>query len=43
MTFDNFERHENENKTQLLINELNRKAKKPVFFRLSDLKDRFKK
>ena len=42
MTFDNFERHENENKTQLLINELNRKAKKPIFFRLSDLKDKFK-
>lgn len=42
MTFDNFERHESENKTQLLINELNRKAKKPVFFRLSDLKDKFK-
>ncbi len=39
MTFDNFERHENENKTVLLINELNRKAKKPIFFRLSDLKD----
>ena len=43
MTFDNYERHENENKTQLLINELNRKAKKPIFFRLSDLKDRVKK
>ena len=42
MTFDNFERHESENKTQLLINELNRKAKKPIFFRLSDLKDKFK-
>ena len=43
MTFDNYERHENENKTVLLINELNRKAKKPIFFRLSDLKDHPKK
>ncbi len=43
MTFDNYERHENENKTVLLINELNRKAKKSIFFRLSDLKDHPKK
>ena len=39
MTFDNYERHEEENKTQLLINKLNRETKKNTFMRLSDLKD----
>lgn len=38
MTFDNYERHENENKTQLLINKLNREYKKEIFSRLSDKK-----
>ena len=42
MTFENYERHESENKTQLLINELNRKSKKETFIRLSDLKDKKK-
>ena len=40
MTFENFEKHEQENKTQLIINDLNRKAKKKLFFRLSDLNDK---
>lgn len=39
MTFDNYSRHEEENKTQLLINKLNRESKKTTFMRLSDLKD----
>ena len=39
MTFDNYSRHEEENKTQLLINKLNRETKKTTFMRLSDLKD----
>ena len=39
MTFDNYERHESENKTMLLINKLNRDANKNIFMRLSDLKD----
>lgn len=38
MTFDNYERHESENKTQLLINKLNREYKKEIFTRLSDKK-----
>lgn len=42
MTFDNYERHESENKTMMIINDLNRKLKKPIFFRLSDLKDKKK-
>ncbi len=42
MTFDNYSRHENENKTQLLINKLNREYKRKIFFRLSD-KDDYKK
>lgn len=40
MTFENFEQHEKENKTQMIINDLNRKAKKKIFFRLSDLTDK---
>lgn len=38
MTFDNYLRHESENKTQLLINKLNREYKKDIFLRLSDKK-----
>ena len=37
MTFDNYKKHEEENKTQLLIDELNRKYKDKKFIRLSDL------
>lgn len=37
MTLDNYEMHEKENKTQLLINDLNRKAHKQLFCRLSDI------
>ncbi len=36
MTFDNYEEHEKENKSFLLINELNRQLNKDVFMRLSD-------
>ena len=38
MTFDNFERNEKENETQLLINELNRSINSDKFIRLSDLR-----
>ena len=40
MTFDNYEKHENENKVGLLINRLNREVNKDIFIRLSDLKDK---
>lgn len=38
MTFDDYEIHENENKTGLLINKLNREFNKEVFKKVSDLK-----
>ena len=40
MTFDDYMVHESENKTQLLINQLNRDYNKEIFMRLSDLKDK---
>ena len=40
MTFDNYEKHESDNKVGLLINRLNREANKDIFIRLSDLKDK---
>ena len=40
MTFEDYQVHEQENKTQLLINKLNREYKKDLFMRLSDLKEK---
>lgn len=40
MTFYDYEKHEEENMTKLLINELNRKLKKPLLVRASDIKDK---
>ena len=40
MTFDNYEKYESESKVQLLINDLNRKANKDLFFSGSKLKER---
>ncbi len=40
MTFEDYQMHEQENKTQLLINELNREYNKNLFMRLSDLKEK---
>ena len=37
MTFDNYERHEEESTSFLVINELNREYHKPIFKRLSDI------
>lgn len=37
MTFFDYEKHENENKTKLLINEINRKLKKPLLKRASEI------
>lgn len=38
MTFDNYENYEKENATYLLINELNRKSHKKIFYRASEIK-----
>ena len=40
MTFDNYEKYESESKVQLLINDLNRKANKDLFFSGNKLKER---
>jgi len=38
MSFDDYEKHEEENATRLLINDLNRKLEKPVLMRASEAK-----
>ena len=40
MTFYDYQKHEEENVTKLLINELNRKLKKPLLVRARDIKDK---
>ena len=42
MTFFDYEEHEKENATKLLINELNRKLKKPLLMRASEVKGKKK-
>ncbi len=42
MTFFDYEEHEKENATKLLINELNRKLKKPLLLRASEVKGKKK-
>lgn len=42
MTFFNFEKHEEENKTKLLINDLNRKLSKPMLKRASEVERKVK-
>ena len=38
MSFDDYEKHEEENATRLLINDLNRKLEKPILIRASEVK-----
>ena len=37
MSFDDYEQHEEENATRLLINDLNRKLEKPILIRASEV------